>query len=260
MAAVHGWKRPSSNLVRLHNYRIISLDRPGIGCSDYYALQSAQQFCADVLLLADQLKLQQFGVMSLGAGGVYAISLAHMAPERVSLHLSIAGVPGNVFNETGKHSYAANCMNELAPALVKFLVRVRHAFFPDDPQQMLERMQDHLSYTDRKTVTNPRIQKILTLDQQEAMRNGHRGIAQDLAICFRKLTFSLSEVEVQAVIWQGCADKLSQRSDCEYMVARMPQASLHRVPNQGHFFFVHSMNDVFIRLRTELTGKLARAA
>ena len=101
---------------------------------------------------------------------------------------------------------------------------------------------------------------ILELDQREAIRNGYRGIAQDLSICFRKLDFSLQEVSVPAVVWQGCADRLSKRSDCEYMVARMPQASFHRVPNQGHFFFVYSMDDVFSRLGSAFDTKSARAA
>ena len=71
---------------RSQGYRIIAIDRPGIGCSDYYALQSAQQFCGDVLRLADELNIAQFGVMSLGAGGVYAITMAHLAPERCNIN------------------------------------------------------------------------------------------------------------------------------------------------------------------------------
>ena len=234
---------------RLQGYRLIAVDRPGIGCSNYYPLQSASQFCLDVLSLADELGIGEFGVMSLGAGGIYAMTLAYLAPARLSFQLSIAGVPGTVFNEANRQSYASNCLNELTPTLVKFLVRLKHTFFSEGPQQAFERMQDYLSYTDRKTLANPRVMRTLVLDQQEVVRNGYRGIAQDLAICFRKLDFSLQEVSVPVVIWQGCADRLSQRSDCEYMVAHMPRASLHRVPNQGHFFFIHSMDDVFCRLR-----------
>lgn len=245
------------NSARLNAFRIIAIDRPGIGCSDFYEVQTARQFCRDVLLLADDLGISEFGVMSLGAGGVFAMTMAQLAPERVSIQLSMGGVPGKVFNETNNQSYAFSCLNELTPPLVKFMVRMKHTFFPDAPEELLARMQHYLAYTDRKTLTNPRVRKILALDQRESVRNGYRGVAQDLATCYRKLDFSVSEVKVLTMIWQGCADRLTQRSDCEYLLARMPQASFHRVSNQGHFFFIRSIDDMFMRLRAALNIEVA---
>lgn len=230
-------------------YRLIAIDRPGIGCSEYYSYQSAREFCRQVVHLADDLGLAEFGVMSLGAGGIYGMTLAHLVPARVKLQLSIAGVPGNVFNELNSGSYVASCIDELAPTLIKLMVRIKYCLFPDNPAATFERLQEYLSYTDRKMLANPGVQKILALDQQETIRSGCRGMAQDLGICFRKLDFSLREIEVPSVIWQGTADRLSQRSNCEYMVSHMPRASYYRVPNRGHFFFIQSMDDVFYRLR-----------
>lgn len=238
---------------RQHGFRLIAVDRPGIGGSDYYQAASPVDFCNDVLQLADVLGIERFGVMSLGAGGIFALTLAHHHPERVSFKLSLAGVPGSVFNESHEQSYAASCWNELTPLLIKFLVRIRHRFFPDDPQQSIERLQKYLSYTDRKILADPQVFSALALDQQEALRNGYQGVAQDLAVCYRKLDFRLRDVSVPTVIWQGGADRLSQRADCEYMVARMPDVRYHRVPNRGHFFFIHRMDQVFDGLREVLS-------
>ena len=231
-------------------FRLIAVDRPGIGCSDYYSAPTPSQFCNDVMLLTNQLGITDFGVMSLGAGGIYALSLARNYPDRVSFNLCLAGLPGNVFNEASGPSYAASCWNEFTPPLIKMLVRIKQRFFPDDPEQSIERLQQYLSFTDRKTLFNPRVLEILALDHREALRLGNRGVAQDLAVCFRKLEFSLMDVKIPTMIWQGCADRLSRRSDCEFMAARMPNANLYRVPNRGHFFFVHSMDEVFRRLRS----------
>lgn len=234
---------------RQYGFRLIAVDRPGIGGSEYYPISSPLDYCQDVLALADHLKLRHFGVMSLGAGGIYALTLAHHYAERVDFKLSLAGVPGSVFNESVGHSYAASCWNELTPMLIKLLVRIKHRFFPDDPEKLLERLERYLSYTDRKALGDPEIYKVLASDQREAARNGYEGIAQDLAVCFRKLDFQLRDVAVPTVIWQGGADRLSQRADCEYMLARMPDVRYHRVPNRGHFFFVHKMDQVFQGLR-----------
>jgi pimeloyl-ACP methyl ester carboxylesterase len=233
---------------RLNNYRLVAVDRPGIGGSEYCSMYSPQEFCTDVLTLADHLGIARFGVMSLGAGGIFGLTMAHRHPQRVAFQLNLAGVPGSVFNEVGSSSYAASCWNELTPPIVKLLVRLRHILLPSTTAQYIARLQKYLSSIDRKVLRDPAVMAILEQDQQEALRHGYKGVAQDLAICFRKLDFNLQEVAVPIVIWQGCADRLSQRSDCEYMVARMPVAKFHRVRNRGHFFFVHSMDYVFGQL------------
>lgn len=234
---------------RQHGYRLIAVDRPGVGCSDFYESTQTVDFCQDVLTLADELGIGNFAVMSFGAGGVYATTLAYMRPQRVIAHLNLAGVPGNVFNETPKSTFAALCIHELTPALIKLSVRLRHAFAQDKPEASLERLYNFLSYTDRKIMSSPRVRQTLALDQSEAIRNGARGVAQDFAMCFRKLDFKLHEVSVPTLVWQGSADRLSSRSDCEYLVARLQNARFFRVANRGHFFFINCMDEVFGRFR-----------
>lgn len=235
---------------RKHGYLLIAIDRPGIGCSEFYPSIATTDFCNDVVQLADELGLATFGVMSFGAGGVYATTLAYWHPQRVSLHLNLAGVPGNVFNEAPTQSLTASVIHEMTPALINFGVQLRHALFMLEPESVMARMQELLSYTDRKILELPKIRHALAMDQNEAMRFGVRGVAQDLAMCFRKLDFRLHEVTVPTQIWQGGADRLSSRSDCEYLVARLPNARFFRVPHRGHFFFINCMEEVFRRLRS----------
>lgn len=234
---------------RQQGYRLIAIDRPGIGCSDFYASGSTVDFCHDVVHLADMLGLTEFGVMSFGAGGVYATTLAYLYADRVSLHLNLAGVPGNVFNENPGKSVAASLISEMTPVFIKYGVRLQHALSTKNPEQLLERMYEHMSYTDRKILAIASVRKALAMDQQETIRNGARGVAQDMAMCFRKLDFRLHEVPVPTLIWQGGADRLSSRADCEYLVARLPNARFFRVPHRGHFFFMNCMQEVFQRLR-----------
>ena len=241
-------------------YRLIAVDRPGIGCSSFYSLKSCSQFCEDIVLLADELGLDQFGIMSLGAGGVYGLSLAHMVPERVQIQLFLAGIPGNVFNDRSDSSYLAKCINGVTPRMVKLLVNLKQSLFPIDAESGLRRLQEFLSYTDRKILARPRVIKTLALNQSEAVRQGSRGIAQDTALCFRKLEFALAAVEVPAQIWQGSADRLSLRSDCEYLASKLPIANYYRVANGGHFFFLQNMDEIFSRLRLVIDPHWARAA
>lgn len=245
---------------RHQGFKLIAIDRPGIGCSDFYTSASTVDFCHDVVQLADSLGYSEFGVMSFGAGGVYATSLAYWYPDRVSLHLNLAGVPGNVFNENPERSVTASLIFEMTPVLIKYRVRLQHALSTRNPELLLERLYEQLSYTDRKILALASVRKTLAMDQQETIRNGARGVAQDLAMCFRKLDFRLHEVPVPTLIWQGGADRLSSRADCEYLVARLPNARFFRVPHRGHFFFINCMNEVFQRLRVCAVNRQTLAA
>ena len=244
-----------------NGFRLIAIDRPGIGRSDFYSCNRPEDFCDAVRALARQLDLQHFGVMSLGAGGLYALSLARFFPARVMFMLSLAGVPGSVFNENGEaRNYPASCWNGLTPLLVKMLVRLRHRFFRADPFESITKLEEHLCTADRHTLQDRSVLRVLSRDHEEASLGGYRGIAQDIALCYRKLEFRLCDVTVPTMIWQGETDRLSQRSDCEYMAARMPDVRYRRVPNKGHFFFVNKMDRVFDELRQVLSIRSDRNA
>lgn len=243
-----------------NGFRLLVVDRPGIGKSDFFTCTRPDDFCAAVLVLASQLGLKHFGVMSLGAGGIYALSLAKMSSERVMFMLSLGGVPGSIFNEQGSNSYSASCWNELTPLLVKMLVRVRQRFFPADPADTIKRLEEHLCTADRHSLADRSLFGALAADHEEALSSGYKGIAQDIALCYRKLDYRLQEVTVPVEIWQGETDRLSQRSDCEYMAARMPHARYHRVADRGHFFFMNKMDRVFDELRGVLSYRGCRHA
>lgn len=243
-----------------HGIRLISPDRPGIGCSSYYSNATAGAIATDMIQLADWLKIEQFGVVSQGAGGIFALALAHACPDRVFRFISLAGVPGSVFRESAAGSDLIQFLGLGVPSLVKVLVRCRFALFREEPGTTLKRALKYLSHADRNILNESRVRRTMALDQKEMMRQGSRGLAQDLSNCFRKLDFSLADVTVPTTIWQGRSDSLSQRADCEFMASHMPTASYHRVSNAGHFFFIHSMDSVFSRLRGEAQTSAALVA
>ncbi len=230
-------------------YRLIALDRPGIGWSAYYANATASDIADDVIQLANCLRIEQFGVLALGSGGIFALTVAHRYPDRIRQFISLAGVPGTVFSESCGGSEWSRALSRVVPALVKVLVRCRFGLLPESPSKSLGRLFSELSLADRKVLSAPLVRNTLALDQQEMLRQGSRGLAQDMANCFRKLNFSLAEVSVPTTIWQGRADSLSLRADCEFLASHLQSANFHRVSNGGHFFFIHSMGDVFSRLR-----------
>lgn len=240
-------------------YRLIAIDRPGIGYSDFLSYTSATEFCRKVLELTSALKLHSFAVMSMGGGGVFALSMSHLAPAKVQFHLSLSGIPINVFRESANDSYSSSILRSVAPIVMKLWVQLKHRLFPDSPHLHIERLSSLLSYTDRKALNNPRVSQALELDLMESIRQGYQGVAQDVSLAFTKVDFRLEQIDVPVFIWQGSADNLSGHAESEFMVSRMPQASLFRVPNQGRFFFIQDMDAVFNQLKCTLACERAIA-
>ncbi|PJE62545.1 alpha/beta hydrolase, partial [Candidatus Roizmanbacteria bacterium CG10_big_fil_rev_8_21_14_0_10_39_6] len=94
----HGW--PSSRFdgtrvdkaaQKLH-IKIIALDRPGIGISDYKKDRTLLGFSDDIVELADYLGFQKFSVMGVSGGGPYAAVCAYKLPKRVKRAAIVVGL------------------------------------------------------------------------------------------------------------------------------------------------------------------------
>lgn len=227
-------------------YRLIAFDRPGVGRSDYFVFKSPRSFCEHLLAVLGELGVDGFGIVAKGGGGIYALHLCRLSPDRVVAQVNLAGIPVRAL---ASPSGACGLLAGVIPMAVDRLLRLKQFFSPDEPGAVLDKLREELSFSDKKVLARPEIADILEADQAESVRAGYRGMAQDLAISFRKLEVPLEEVSVPTEIWHGSADRLTLRSDCEYLAARLPQARLHRVSQRGHFFFIHHMDQIFGSLR-----------
>ena len=227
-------------------YRLVAFDRPGVGCSDYFACKSPRSFCENLPPVLARLGIGRFGIVAKGGGGIYALHLCRMSPERVVGQINLAGIPARAL---ASPRGACALFAGVIPSAVDGLLRLKQFFAPDAPGAVLDKLRRELSFSDKKVLARPEIADLLEADQLESVRAGYRGMAQDLAISFRKLEVPLEEISVPTEIWRGCADRLTLRSDCEYLAARLPRARLHRVARRGHFFFIHHMDQIFGSLR-----------
>jgi pimeloyl-ACP methyl ester carboxylesterase len=69
--------------VELH-VRVLTIDRPGVGGSDPQPGHRIVDWSSDVLVLADALGLERFGVVGWSAGAPYALACAATIPERLT--------------------------------------------------------------------------------------------------------------------------------------------------------------------------------
>ncbi|MEA2473204.1 MAG: hypothetical protein QOE06_1119, partial [Thermoleophilaceae bacterium] len=87
---LHGWgdsrltRHPDDSIARALGVRLITVDRPGAGGSDFQPGRRLLDWPADVAALADSLGIRRFAVLGWSGAGPHAAACAHALPERVT--------------------------------------------------------------------------------------------------------------------------------------------------------------------------------
>ena len=70
--------------IDMTNIRLISIDRPGMGLSDFKKNRTLLDWPEDVVELADALGIDKFAVEGISGGGPYAAACAYKIPDRLT--------------------------------------------------------------------------------------------------------------------------------------------------------------------------------
>jgi pimeloyl-ACP methyl ester carboxylesterase len=78
------WSIWPSGSAELSGIRVIAVDRPGLGWSDWQPGRRVLDWPVDVTALADALGLQRFAVLGYSSGVPYALACGQLLPDRVT--------------------------------------------------------------------------------------------------------------------------------------------------------------------------------
>ncbi len=220
-----------------YGFRIIAVDRPGVGLSDFIEQQAVQGFAQDLLALADKLRCKQFGLLANGAGASYALALAAMAPERVQVVLGLSC-------QFPMMTKASALLRKSAAIAIRLSIYCRHFVASHTPSRYLPRILDTLSFADKRLLDNPKLLAYVENDMKESLRQGVKGLAQDSALQFSHTAMDYSRLQMPCHFWQGSADCRRTRHLAESFIARCPQGSLHELANRGRYFYLRNVENV----------------
>ncbi len=80
--------------------RLICLDRPGIGLSDFNKKRKLLDWPILVSSVADSLNIKEFSVLGLSGGGPYALACAYSISERICSISIVSGMGPSSYKET----------------------------------------------------------------------------------------------------------------------------------------------------------------
>jgi pimeloyl-ACP methyl ester carboxylesterase len=211
--------------------RLIAVDRPGYGRSDYFHGREIDQWPDDVEQLISSLGLRRVGIVGLSGGAPHAIACAARIPHRITVACLISSATPPDARLDGARNWLRPVYRAgfagfafVAPAIAKIVA------------WWLPRMPSPGS-------RSLRIER-RKREWAEAFRGGSRGLAQELLLHVRPWGIEMSDIDVPMHIWHGESDRLAPIATARWLAQRLPHAQVHWQPGAGHDLYLACADDV----------------
>lgn len=226
--------------------RFITVDRPGIGLSDFQRGRTISGWPNDVAQLADALGLGKFAIVAITGGGAYALACAASIPDRLTGVAIVSGsapldAPGIAISGTmGKLFALARSTPWALWALYALLVpHIRR-----QPQRVHGLITGRLSAADQRVAERPEVRQMQIPMFLEAFRSGYRGETREIALESRGWGFQLADIAIPIHLWDGDQNTLIPPSHAEYLARIIPMARLHICHGEGHLLIIDHMEEI----------------
>ena len=234
----------SEDVLRHLNIRLITIDRPGYGKSEYVAGRKLLDWPETVEQLANALGIEQFYILGFSAPVAYAAACASRLSNRVKAMALVGAIapldkPGmmEVLPDAtrGMYSQALASPSVLAQLLAQTIVNA---------EGVLNFFQQITSDPDRHIFSLPAFGEKFLVHVKEGLAQGMSGAATDMSIVAGPWGFELSEIVTPVRLWHGQADLLNPVSMSQYLNEELPNSELTILPDSGHFSWVLQFEEI----------------
>jgi pimeloyl-ACP methyl ester carboxylesterase len=240
--------------------RVVCVDRPGMGLSDFSPGRRILDWPADVGALADRLGLERLAVLGYSGGVPYALACALSIPERLAA-VGIAAcvgpheIPG-LTDGLDPNVLRVRKLCARTPWLGKLLwwmVGAQARYFP---RRLLSQSRNALPEPDREIMAREEAQRAFITMLKEATRQGARGAQQDMALMASPWEFRPRDIEVPIRLWQGEEDTAATPAMARYLQRSIPESKARFYPGEGHVsLIVNHAEEIFETLAASIHRK-----
>jgi pimeloyl-ACP methyl ester carboxylesterase len=227
--------------------RMITVDRPGFGLSDFQPKRSLLDFAQDVVQLAETLELDRFAVAGISGGGPYVAACAFKIPERLTAAGIVSGVGPTDGPEGTRGMSRERRLGVIVARHVPWLTRPL-LWRVSNPQRGGERYFEKIvaqsSVRDRAILARPEVKSMLIRNWLEATRDGVRGYAWESVIFSRPWGFRLEDIRMQVHLWHGEDDLSIPVSVARHVAAAIPNCHATFIHEEGHFLLFDHWREI----------------
>lgn len=221
--------------------RLMGVDRPGIGLSDFKPGRKFIDFPDDVIELADQLGYEKFAVMSFSAGGPYAMACAW----KISARLTNAGivsspcpyaVPG-AMKGMGSMNWMYFKSAGIHPKLTEIILgQMRNA----TPNRLPPQESSGMAPVDYNLIFKSGLaEKFIAAAYKEVCRSGMRGLGYEASLYSKPWGFTREAITMKVHLWHGDTDLSAPVHQAQSNIQAIPNNEMHWCPGEGHITTWH---------------------
>jgi pimeloyl-ACP methyl ester carboxylesterase len=243
-----------SDVAAASGVRLIAPDRPGYGHSSYDPARTLTSWARDVEQLADHLAIDRFAVVGTSGGGPNAASCARFLGARLDGCAIVSGVapPDAAIGERAalRLNRVLQRVAPVAPRLTSRLVGASLRRAQRFPDKVLAWMRRTLPACDVAVIDGLNMHGFVRDDLTRPLAaTAPRAAVQDLEIGLRPWGFRLSDIAIPVQVWHGDLDRNVVVESGVYQAAQIPRATLHRVPDAGHWLIYSHFAEILRSLR-----------
>ena len=222
--------------------RLIALDRPGFGLSDFKPRRTIFEWPGDVVKIADALRINRFATIGVSGGGPYAAACALRIPQRLTAVAIVCGLgpldtPGGT-DRMIRNNHLVFFLGRRLPWVARgFLWRIAYQV-RRNPERMLGRMIGALPDPDKTVLTRPEVKTTMKDNVIEAFRSGSRGAACELLLYTRPWGFLFNDIATRVDLWHGEQDVSLPPNMGRYQARAIPNCRAVFYRGEGHFSLV----------------------
>lgn len=259
----HGWPCSRLELLQTESFtsydgvRIISVDRPGIGLSDFQKGRTVLTFVQDILELADYFGLEKFSIIGYSGGAPYAYACSYRIPERLNSVGIISGIgPYYILKHFSSWTERLTLsLGRAIPSLIRKQLDSLYAqpFESDDQEeskkQMLDRWMSSLPDADKEILNQSGVFDSVWTQIRETFTNGVEGATLDGILLLQNWGFKLSEIPagVKITLWHGESDMNVPVGISQVVAREITHCTLHCYSEDGHFSLMLKNIDEIIK-------------
>jgi pimeloyl-ACP methyl ester carboxylesterase len=237
---------PREELYRELGAYVVTHDRAGYARSDRRRGRRIADEVHDVLLLADELGFERFGVTGGSGGGPHALACAALIPpERLIRVTCVVGIvplgpqglerdewlAGMDAENVKEFNWAVAGEEVLAPRLEELLAKIASEV-EDDPAAVLGGFE--LSESDRAALTRPELRQVIRESVREQALGTVSGWVDDDLAHISPWGFELEQVAVPVLVRYGASDVLVPAAHGAWLAAHVPGAVVKIDGTAGH--------------------------
>ncbi|HUV43382.1 MAG TPA: alpha/beta hydrolase [Dehalococcoidales bacterium] len=214
------------------NARIVAVDRPGMGLSDFKRGREILDWPDDVIEMADVLQVDRFAVLGISGGGPYACACAYKIPERLTATAVVCGM--GPF-EAPRIKEGASWTIPGKPSVIRRMLLMLFAMgLRKNPDQFVSRSKEKFAEPDRLLLDQPEATKVYVDMLLEAFRSGIGGTHHEAALYTRPWRFRLQDIPVEIHLWHGELDLNVPVSVGRYIADAIPKCHATFLKDEAH--------------------------